>query len=131
MNKTSLDLRRVLIRMSDNSKSAKEISEATGIKLRTTQNYLHILKKTNGKDLVLTNPNPNTRIPSIDLEKLKQFYQDNPFAFDKEVGKVFGVSKSTVGKWRNKLGLKRKKAKTIYRESNDESKKNLRKSFKN
>jgi hypothetical protein len=130
MNKTSLDLRKVLIRMYNNSKSANEISIATGIKIRTVYDYLNILKQEDGEGIVLRNPKPNIQPPSVDLEKLKQYYKSNPFAFDRETGKVFGVAKSTIGKWRNKLGLKRKKAKTRYRESDIESKKNSKQDLK-
>jgi transposase len=98
--------------------STTEIAKAIGKSRQTVYN----LKKQDDDKLLLV-PSKNTRKPTFDVEVLKQYFTDNKFAFNKEIGKVFGKSKSTIHRWRNKLGFKRKKAKTTYKESNDELKK--------
>ncbi len=123
MRRINSELRKVFIRMNKTGRSAKEISETIGVKIRTIFNWKQIVSKQNGERLLLTEPPKNTRKPLLDLIKLKQHIIDNPFAFNKEIAVVFGVKKSTIHKWRHRLGFKRKKAKTTHREADQELKK--------
>ena len=111
--------------MNKSGRSAKEISEITEIKIRTIFNWKQIVSKENGEALLLIEPSKSTRETELDLNKLKQYIEDNPFAFNKEIAIVFSVTKSTIQRWRIRLGFKRKKAKTTYREASLESKKTL------
>lgn len=124
MNKTSLDLRKVLIRMNKLGKTPQEISQNTGIKIRTVYGYLRILK-TQGEEKVLSQPSKNTRQPPPKLTQLKEYIQDNPFAFNKEIAVALQTHKNNIQRWRQKLGLFRKKSKTTYKESSPELKKSL------
>jgi transposase len=118
MNRTDNSTRKVFQRMSKMGSSAVEIAKAIGKTRQTVYN----LKKQD-EDKLLIEPSKNTRKPTFDVEALKQHFTDNKFAFNKEIGKVFSKGKSTIHRWRNKLGFKRKKAKTTYKESDDELKK--------
>ena len=124
MNKTNIQLRTVLIRLHKLGKTAEEIVEATGIKIRTVYNYLKILTE-EGEDKVLIEPAKNTRKPIQGLITLKQYIKENPFAFNKEIAEVLGSSKSSIQRWRQKLGVNRKKAKTTYKEASVELKKSF------
>jgi transposase len=120
MNRADNQTRKVFQRMNKGGSSAVEIAKAIG---KTRQTVYNLRKLEDDKLLVETSK--NTRIASFDVEALKQYITDNPFDFNKEVGIVFGKSKSTIDRWRHKLGFKRKKAKTTYREANQELKKTL------
>ena len=124
MNKTNLQLRKVLLRMFKLGKSAKEISETTGIKIRTVYNYLKIFK-TEGETKVLLEPPKNTRIPSPKIAILKEYVRNNPFAFNKEAAVALQTHKNNIQRWKQNLGLTRKKAKTSYKEADPDLKKIL------
>ena len=98
--------------------SAVLIAAAIGRNIQTVYN----LRKVESVKL-LVEPDKNTRKPTFDLDELKKHITDKPFAFNKEVGLVFKKSKSTIQRWRSRLGFKRKKAKTTYKEANVELKK--------
>ena len=98
--------------------SAVSIAAAIGRSIQTVYN----LQKVEENKLLLE-LGKNTRKPTFNLSDLKKYIEDNPFEFNKEVGLVFKKSKSTIQRWRSKLGFRRKKAKTTYKEANDELKK--------
>jgi Transposase len=125
MNKTDIELRKVYLRMKKLGSSAVEIAAATGVKIRNVYNWDKL-----SEEELLVEPNKSTRKPTFDIEALKQYITDNPFAFNIEIGKVFRKHKNTIQYWRSKLGFKRKKAKTTYREADDELKKTLKSRLK-
>ena len=98
--------------------SVQDIASAIGKTKQTVYN----LRKISDEELLIE-PNKNTRIATFDTEKLKQHFTDNPFDFNKEVGQLFNKSKNTIQRWRHKLGFKRKKAKTVYKEADEDLKK--------
>lgn len=114
MNRTDNSTRLVFQRMNKAGLSAVEIAKAIGKTTQTVRN----LKKLDD-DKLLVEPSKNTRKPSLDLEALKQHFTDNKFDYNIEVAKVFGKCKSTIHKWRQKLGFKHKKARTTYREADE------------
>jgi transposase len=120
MYRTDNSTRQVFQRMHRAGKSTREIATAIG---RTVQT-VNSLKKLSDEEL-FTEPNKSTRTPSFDIEKLRQYITDNPFAYNTEIGRVFNKGKSTIHRWRHRLGFKRKKAKTTYKESDVELKKTL------
>jgi hypothetical protein len=105
--------------------SAVLIAATTGVKIRNIYNWDKL-----SEEELLVEPNKNTRKPTFDIEALKQYITENPFAFNKEISKVFGKHENTIQYWRSKLGFKRKKAKTTYREADDELKKTLKSRLK-
>jgi len=109
-------------------KSVAEISKITEIKIRTVYNYL---KNQKNDENILFDPPKNTRKPSLELDKLQKYIEENPFAFNKEVAKIFEKSAKTIQKWRKKLGFKRKKARKTYKEADPELKKNSKPNLKN
>lgn len=119
MNKTKIEYRKVFLRMCKLGKSAKEICEVIGVKIRTIYNWKNITQEE-----LLKEPNKSTRVPTFDINALKEYIEENPFAFNKEIAIVFGKDKNTIQSWRRKLGFKRKKAKTSYKEASEELKKN-------
>ena len=118
MNKTNIELRKVYLRMKKLGSSDTSIADATGIKIRNFRNWNKLTEEE-----LLHQPDKNTRKPTFDTRKLKQYIIDNPFAFNKEVAIVFNVTKSTIQRWRSKLDFRRKKAKTTYQEADIELKK--------
>ena len=70
MNKTNLELRKILIRMHKMGKSVAEISKITEIKIRTVYNYL---KNQKNDENILSDPPKNTRKPSLELDKLQKY----------------------------------------------------------
>jgi hypothetical protein len=120
MNRTDNSTRLVFQRMNKASSSAVAIAAAIGRSRQTVYNLRKI-----ESDKLLVEPNKNTRKPTFDVDALKQHITDKPFEFNKEVGLVFKKGKSTIHRWRYKLGFKRKKARTTYREADSELKKTL------
>jgi transposase len=118
MNKTDIELRKVYLRMKKLGKSNKEVSESTGVCQSTIRNWKNFTE-----EQLLSEPSKSTRKPTFDIEVLQQHFQDNPLSFNKEVAEVIGKTKSTIQRWRHKLGFTRKKVKTTYKEA-DQSKKN-------
>jgi transposase len=112
MNKTDIELRKVYLRMKKLGKSNKEVSESTGVCQSTIRNW----KKYTEQEL-LTEPSKSTRKPTFDIQVLQQHFQDNPLSFNKEVAEVIGKTKSTIQRWRHKLGFTRKKVKTTYKDT--------------
>ena len=104
-------------------KSVIEIAGVIGVKRQTTHNWKKLLKQPNGQEILLLEPPKSTRKPSFDIDELQAYIEQNPFAFDKEIGLIFGKGKSTIHKWRKRLNFKRKKAKTTYKEAASELKK--------
>ena len=123
MNKTHIEIRKIFIRLNQAGKSAREIADITEVKIRNIYNWRAVLNSDGGTEKLLSQPSRYTRKPIIDIVELKKYIEDNPLAFNKEVAAVFGVTKSTIDRWRHKLGFKRKKAKYTYKEGNDELKK--------
>jgi transposase len=120
MNKSSKDLRQVFLRMNKAGFSAVEIAKVIGKSRQTVHNWRNI-----DEAKLLSDPNPNTQKSSIDLVKFKQYIEDNPFAFNRELATEFNSAIKTVHKWKHRLGFNRKKAKTTYKEADDELKKTL------
>lgn len=120
MNRVNNTLRDVFQRMNNSGSSITAIAVAIG---KTTQTVRNLKKIETGKLFEL--PSKSTRKPTFDVEALKKHIEDNPFDFDRERGKVFGKHKTTIQRWRSKLGFKRKKAKTTYREADEDLKKTL------
>jgi transposase len=125
MNKTHIELRKIFIRLNQAGKSAREIADITGVKNRNIYNWRAVLNQDNGTEKLLSEPSKYTRKPILDVVELKKYIEANPLAFNKEVAIVFGVTKSTIDRWRHKLGFKRKKAKYTYKEGDAELKKTL------
>lgn len=118
MNRTDNQTRKVFQRMNKSGSSAVSIAAAIGRSIQTVYNLRKI-----GEEQLLLEPSKNARKPTFDLDSLKNYITDKPFEFNKEVGLVFKKSKSTIQRWRSKLGFKRKKAKTTYKESDENLKK--------
>ena len=100
MNRTDNQTRKVFLRMNKAGLSAVSIAAAIGRSIQTVYN----LQKVEENKLLLE-PDKNTRKPTFNLGDLKKYIEANPFEFNKEVGLVFKKSKSTIQRWRSKLGL--------------------------
>jgi hypothetical protein len=96
MNRTDNQTRKVSQRMNKAGSSAMAIAAAIGKNIQTIYNLRKI-----SDDKLLLEPNKSTRKPSFDVEALKKYIADNPFALNKEIGLVFGKSKNTIQKWRH------------------------------
>lgn len=120
MNRASNDLRRIFLRQRKLGKSIIEISQLIGI---SRQSLWYWTKMT--EEELLKVVKINTRTPSIDEDKFKQYYIDNPLSFDWEASLVFNVSKTTIQRWRDKLKITRKVTTKTYKESKPELKKTL------
>jgi predicted transcriptional regulator len=118
MNRTDNSTRKVFQRMNKAGSSAVDIAKAIGRTRQTVYN----LRKLDGEKL-LTEPNKNTRKPTFDVIALKSHIANSPFQFYHETGSVFGKGKSTIQRWSVKLGFSRKKARTTYREADQDLKK--------
>jgi transposase len=118
MNRNNNQIREIFLRMQKAGKSVIEIAQTLGVKRQTIYNW-----KALKEEELLKEPSKTTRETKLDLVKFKEYLEKNPFAFHREVAEVFGMKKSAAHKWRKKLGLTRKKAKTTYKESDEELKK--------
>jgi len=58
-----------------------------------------------------------TRQTKLDLVKFQEYLEENPTKFNREIGEVFGIKKSAAHKWKKRLGMTRKNAKTSYKEA--------------
>lgn len=126
MNKTHIKLRQVFLRMNTAKKSVSEIAEFTGVNVRTIYNWKKLLTESDGEKRLLSQPSKTTYTTNLNLVLLESHFTDHPFEFHAETGRVFNRSRSTIQRWRSKLGFKRKKSKTVYREASDELKKTSR-----
>ena len=120
MNKSSKDLRQVFLRMNKSGISAIEIAKVIGKSRQTVHNW-----KNTQEDKLLSDPKSSTRVPSIDLVAFEKYIQDNPFAYNRELAVEFNICNKTAHKWKLRLGFKRKKAKTTYKEADEDLKKTL------
>ena len=118
MNKSSKDLRQVFLRMNKAGSSAVSIAKVIGKTRQTVYNW-----RNTEEQKLLSNPNKSTYVEPDFIPKLKQYFENNPFDFNKEIGTKFDLGKSSIHRWRHKLGFKRKKAKTTYREADSDLKK--------
>ena len=118
MNKTSLELRKVYLRMKKLNKPVEEIAEVIGVTIRSVKNWSKLTEEE-----ILHEPNKITHTTKLDLIKFKDYIQANPTMFNKEIGEVFGIKKTNVSKWIYKLGFVRKQVRTTYREADPELKK--------
>ena len=109
--------------MHKNGENIEQIVKFTGLKSTTIYNWKALLKTATGEEKLLSEPNKSTYIQPEYIEKLKQHFIDNPFDFNKEIAELFNLSDSSIQRWRHKLGFKRKKAKTVYKEADEELKK--------
>lgn len=89
MNRTSNDLRKVFLRMHKMGKKVAEIAQILGVKRQTIHQWQKI-----GENQLLIEPSKNTRKP-LQIAKFQEYVDQNPFAFNKEIAPVFGVTKST------------------------------------
>lgn len=126
MNKTHISVRKVFLLMNKLDKNVSDIAKSVGLSIRTIYNWKALVKKDGGEEKLLSEPASSTRKPTFIVADLKLRIEQNPFEFNKELAIVFGKSDSTIQRWRHKLGFKRKKAKTTYREANLELKKTLK-----
>lgn len=118
MNRNSNEIRQVFLRLYKANKSISEIAQILGLTRQTIYNW----KKLEESKL-LTIPSLNTRKPPAKLQELNEYIKQNPFAFNKEIAKELNTSKSSIQRWRQRLNISRKKAKTTYKESDIELKK--------
>lgn len=118
MNISSKDLRQVFLRMNKAGSSAVAIAKVIGKSRQTVHKWRNI-----DEVKLMSEPDPITRKPSIDLNEFKKYIEDNPFVFNRELAIKFKRGIKTVHKWKYRLGFRRKKAKTTYREANEDLKK--------
>ena len=121
MNRKNNSIREIFQRMHKMGKKVAEIAQILGVKRQT----IHQWKKM-GENQLLIEPSKNT-IKPLEIAKFQEYVDQNPFAFNKEIAPVFGVTKSTIQRWKKRLGFTRKKAKTSYKEADLELKKSSKK----
>lgn len=59
---------------------------------------------------------PNRSFKKIDPDKLKEYVEQHPDAYQKEIAREFGCAQSAVQKALKRLKIKRKKKTTRYKE---------------
>ena len=99
-------------------KSVSEIAQTLGVKRQTVYNWQKL-----DESNLLVEPSKNTRKPPPKLEEFKKYVEEHAFEFNKEIAPVFNTSKSSIQRWRQRLDFTRKKAKTSYKESDEDLKK--------
>ena len=118
MNRKNNSVREIFLRMQESGKKVTDIAQTLGVTRQTIYDWKKL-----DENKLFTEPPKNTSKPPPQLEELRKYIEDNPFAFNKEIAPVFNKTKSTIQRWRQKLGFRRKKAKTTYKEANPELKK--------
>jgi transposase len=98
MSRTSNDVRQIYLRLRQQGKGILEISKIIGVSRQSLWTWS---KMTDQELMIIKNQRPQK--PSIDLKEFEEYYRDNPYKFDWEVGLVFGIADSTVQKWRNRI----------------------------
>ena len=96
------------------NKPSKEIADVIGVTVRSIKNWSKLTEEE-----ILREPNKITHSTKLDLVKFKEYIEANPTKFLREIGEVFGIKKSTVGKWIHKLGFVRKRTRTTYTRSSN------------
>jgi hypothetical protein len=85
-------------------KPRKEINEMFGLGENTLRQWEKLEEETGSLD-----KRPLDRKPGIDLDALRKYCEDNPFATHIEAGVHFGCSERVIRYAKNLLGITRKK----------------------
>ena len=127
MSRASNELRNVFFKLYKNGQKPKEIADIIGVTRQTVTNWIRKLKVSDEKTLLVIKQNRNP--PRFDLELFEKTCIERPFLLNRELGAIFGFNATTAGKYRKRLNFSRKKARTVYKESDPELKKNSRKIY--
>jgi uncharacterized protein YjcR len=122
MNRKNNIIREIFQRMHKMGKKVAEIAKILAIKRQTIYNWKKL-----DQDRLMLESSQKTRQTKLDLVKFQEYLEENPAKFNREIGEVFGIKKSTAHKWKKRLGFTRKKAKTSYKEADLELKKSSKK----
>lgn len=124
MSRISNEKREIFNRLHSKDMKPIDIANILGVSRRTIMNWINILK-TNNVSCLYRIYKPLGKPSRFDLEKMKKEFEDNKFSFNYEIADILNCSTSLVCYFRNKLGYTHKKARTVYKEADEELKKNL------
>lgn len=110
MNRKSNEVRQIFMRINGKGKSAKETGELIGV----TEQTIHNWRKKSEEEL-LKEGNKNTQKPSIDLEELRIYLEENPQVLTRELADKFKRGIKTMHKWRKRLGFVKKSNNKVSR----------------
>ena len=102
------DLRRAALNYYDSEKiTQKQVCAIFGISLRAFSNWIRLRKQGDYSRRVKQKKKGATK---IDESKLREYIQQNPDAYNHEIGKHFGVHDTTIHYACKRLGITRKKS---------------------
>jgi uncharacterized protein YjcR len=122
MSRTSNEVRKIFINLYNQGIKSEKIGETLGITGRTVRNWITLVKD-QGQNRLMKIFKPKTMTTFLDLDKLKQEFETNKTAFNREIAVKFNCSTKTIEQWRKRFGYTKKKGRTTYRESNPALKK--------
>lgn len=106
----STDLRERVIHHVSQGNSAVNTAKLFNVAHSTVYSWLSLFRQTGGLQAKKCgSPAPR----KIDEERLKQYFRDNPDATLHEAGRVFSVSHTAIDKKLRKLGITRKKNRSL------------------
>lgn len=118
----SNEIRKVFIRLFHSSMNPTDIAKTLDVSIKTVYNWMTVYVD-KGEEGFLFIDNSKPRRLSDDELTLIFSDKDNLSRFNYELEELTGLKKSSIHKYRTKLGFKLKKVKTIFKEANPELKK--------
>jgi len=104
-------------------KTRKEVNEMFGLGVHTLKQWEKLEEETGSLD-----KRPLDRSPGIDLDALRKYCEDFPFATHIEAGVHFNCSERVIRYAKDKLGITRKKRRLITQNETSKQEPNLSKS---
>lgn len=126
MARTNNEIRKIFLRLNNQNKKPIEIANILGLARQTITNWKARIKNKPESQL-LEIGNKGGKPSKLDIEALKVEFESNRFGLNREIAQKFGVSKSLIQYFRQRLGYTKKVANTTYKEADPELKKTLKK----
>ena len=126
MSRINNDKREIFVRLHLTGMKAIDIAFILGVTRRTVDNWITFLKSNPVDSLYIAKIRPS-RPGKVNIEAVRQEFESNKFAFNSEIAEKFNCCNQYISRLRHKLGYTRKKARTVYKEANEELKKNSQK----
>jgi transposase len=124
MSRTSNDLRKVFLNLYNKEIKPVEIANILNVTRQTITNWIRKIKS-NNEEKLFDIYKPKGHPLTLNIDKLKQEFETNKTAYNREIAEKFNSNNSTIAYWRHKLGYTNKKGRATYRESNPELKKSI------
>jgi transposase len=116
MKKYSKEFRTEMLRYVDAGESPESVSIRFNLGYNTVREWMNLRKRTG----TVVDTERKTAERKVSKSEFEKYYEENPFALNKEAAEYFHISESGVRYFQNKLGIARKKAEPNYAQGDPE-----------